>query len=198
METYWANEAHSATQMDFPLLPSHWGNSGACCENVWGFSPMPAMSLRTMPRGSPRPAAVCEAWHTYTQLRAGLPQPPRLQFMQLGPQLLCTRGDHKRQSTVIIFHSFSSSKCPKYWEDWATDQQRGVLQCDDSGVSCVSFSMVLGHVRASKGTRLVLKDCPGSVWLEWIQRWTVLSCCCFLERISFRRKPGSKGEQRNR
>ena len=83
------------------------------------------------------------------------------QFIQLTLQLLCTLGDHEIQSTIIIFHSFSSLKCPKYWEDWATDQQWGVLRHDDNGVSCVSLGMAQGHVRASKGTRLVLKDCPG-------------------------------------
>lgn len=105
-----------------------------------------------------------EDWHTYALLRAGTlstGEPPPSQFIQLSLQPLCTLGDHEIQSTIIIFHSSSSSKCPKYWEDWATDQQRGVLWHDDNGVSCVSLSMAQGHVRASKGTRLVLKDCPG-------------------------------------
>lgn len=83
------------------------------------------------------------------------------QLTQLSLKLLCTQGDHKIQSTIIIFHSFSSLKCPKYWEDWATNQQHGVLWHDDNCVSCVSISMAQGHVRPSKGTRLVLKDCPG-------------------------------------
>lgn len=81
------------------------------------LSPMPILFGKATPRSEPKPAAVGEDWSTYALLRAGTLaalEPPRSQFIKLGLQLLCTRGDYKIQSTVIIFHSFSSLKCPKY------------------------------------------------------------------------------------
>lgn len=168
VKSHWANPSsfYSADAFPAAVIPLEHsrntpGNLGKCGV---ALSPMPILLGKATPRSKPKPAAVGEDWSTYTLLRAGplaAPEPPRSQFIKLGLQLLCTRGDYKIQSTVIIFHSFSSSKCPKYWEDWATDQQRGVLQHDDNGVSCASLSMAQGHLRASGGTRLVLKNCPG-------------------------------------